>query len=61
MRVLLTGFDPFEGNTINPALEVVKGVREKIGEIEIKKLEIPTVFGKVWRGYSKRQKSLGLM
>lgn len=46
MRVLLTGFDPFEGNTINPALEVVKGVREKIGEIEIKKLEIPTVFGK---------------
>lgn len=46
MRVLLTGFDPFEGNAINPALEVVKGVRERIGEIEIKKLEIPTVFGK---------------
>lgn len=46
MRVLLTGFDPFEGNAINPAFEVVKGVREKIGEIEIKKLEIPTVFGK---------------
>lgn len=46
MKVLLTGFDPFEGNTINPALEVVKGVRSKIGEIEVQKLEIPTVFGK---------------
>ena len=46
MRALLTGFDPFEGNSINPALEVLRDVRERIGGIEVRGIEIPTVFGK---------------
>ncbi len=44
MRILLTAFDPFGGESINPALEAVKLVRDKQG-IELIKLEVPTVFG----------------
>ncbi|WP_192988119.1 pyroglutamyl-peptidase I [Carnobacterium mobile] len=46
MKVLVTGFDPFGGEEINPALEAVKGLEDTIKGAEIKKLEIPTVFGK---------------
>ena len=46
MKVLITGFDPFGGENINPALEAVKLLPENISGAEIIKLEIPTVFGK---------------
>lgn len=46
MKVLITGFDPFGGENINPALEAVKLLPENIAGSEIIKLEIPTVFGK---------------
>lgn len=46
MKILVTGFDPFGGEKINPALEAVKGLADSIKGAEIKKLEIPTVFGK---------------
>lgn len=42
-RVLLTGFTPFGGERINPALEAVKRVR--CPEAELRILEVPTVFG----------------
>lgn len=46
MKILVTGFDPFGGEPINPALEAVKGLADTINGAEIIKLEIPTVFGK---------------
>ena len=46
MKLLLTAFDPFGGSPINPALEAVKLVADKIGNVEIVKLEVPTVFQK---------------
>ncbi|MHC1748905.1 MAG: pyroglutamyl-peptidase I [Cellulosilyticaceae bacterium] len=46
MKVLITGFDPFGGEKINPALEAVKGLPDNIDGIEVIKLEIPTVFYK---------------
>lgn len=46
MKILVTGFDPFGGEKINPALEAVKMLADTINGAEIKKLEIPTVFGK---------------
>ena len=46
MKVLITGFDPFGGEPINPALEAVKKLPEIISGAEIIKLEIPTVFRK---------------
>lgn len=46
MKLLLTAFDPFGGEKINPALEAVKLVSDKIGDTEVVKLEVPTVFKK---------------
>ena len=44
-KLLITGFDPFGGEKINPSWEAVKGLSDIIGEYELCKLEIPTVFG----------------
>ena len=44
-RLLITGFDPFGGETVNPSWEAVKLLPEVIGKYELCKLEIPTVFG----------------
>ena len=46
MKVLVTGFDPFGGESINPALEAVKKLPENIAGAEVIKVEIPTVFRK---------------
>lgn len=46
MKVLITGFDPFGGESINPALEAVKMLPDNIVGAEVIKLEIPTVFRK---------------
>lgn len=46
MKIMLTAFDPFGGDKINPALEAVKVVRSDLFDAEIIKVEIPTVFGK---------------
>lgn len=46
MKLLLTGFDPFGGQPVNPAIEAVKLVPDQIDDIEIIKLEVPTVFYK---------------
>lgn len=43
MKVLLTGFDPFGGEKVNPAEEAVKMVKENINGAKIIKLTIPTV------------------
>ncbi|MBO0432576.1 pyroglutamyl-peptidase I [Enterococcus sp. DIV0660C] len=46
MKVLVTGFDPFGGDKVNPAYEAVKKMPAEIAGAEIIKLEVPTVFGK---------------
>jgi pyroglutamyl-peptidase len=46
MKILVTGFDPFGDDTINPAIEAVKLLPDEIKDVEIIKLEIPTVFYK---------------
>lgn len=46
MKVLVTGFDPFGGETINPAWEAVKKLSGEIAGAEIVKMQIPTVVGK---------------
>ena len=46
MKLLLTAFDPFGGDAVNPALEAVKLVADKMGRFDIVKLEVPTVFRK---------------
>lgn len=46
MKILVTGFDPFGGDKINPAIEAVKRLPDTIQSAKIIKLEIPTVFNK---------------
>ncbi|MDR2078497.1 MAG: pyroglutamyl-peptidase I [Treponema sp.] len=46
MKLLLSAFDPFGGDMVNPALEAVKLVPDTIGDTGIVKLEVPTVFRK---------------
>jgi len=45
MKLLITGFDPFGGEAINPAWEAVKLLPDTVGTYKLHKLEIPTVFG----------------
>ena len=44
-RLLITGFDPFGGESINPSWEAVRLLADRIGDYEITKLRIPVVFG----------------
>ena len=46
MKILVTGFDPFGGEKVNPALEAVKSLPSVIHGAEIRCVEIPTVFYK---------------
>jgi len=45
-RILITGFDPFGGEKINPSWEAVRLLPDRIGNYAITKMQIPTVFGK---------------
>ena len=44
MKILVTGFDPFGDDKINPAVEAVKRLPDEIAGAQIVKLEIPTKF-----------------
>ena len=44
-RLLITGFDPFGGEKINPSWEAVRRLPDEIGPWQLTKLQIPTVFG----------------
>ena len=46
MKILLTGFEPFGGENINPAKEAVKLVKDEIKGAQIVKCYVPVVFGK---------------
>lgn len=44
-RLLITGFEPFGGESINPSWEVVCRLPDVIGEYELTRLCLPVVFG----------------
>lgn len=46
MKLLVTAFDPFGGEKVNPAEQAVTKLPDRIKNIEILKLTVPTVFGK---------------
>jgi len=43
-KLLITGFDPFGGEAINPSWEAVRLLPDLIGGWQVTKLQIPTVF-----------------
>lgn len=46
MKIIVTGFDPFGGEVMNPAWKAVKALPDSILDAKIIRLEIPTVFEK---------------
>lgn len=44
MKILVSGFDPFGGETVNPAYEAVKLLPDTIAGAQIIKLQVPTRF-----------------
>lgn len=45
-RLLITGFDPFGAQTVNPSWKAVEQLPDRIGDYVLCKLELPTAFGK---------------
>lgn len=58
MKVLITGFDPFGGETINPAWEAVKVIRDEIAGAQVVKMQIPTVVNKSIEKIHEKMKEL---
>lgn len=46
MKVLVTGFEPFGGESINPSYQAVLAMGEEIAGASVIKAELPTVFGR---------------
>lgn len=44
-KLLITGFDPFNGNTENPSWLAASALPDTVGEYELKKVQLPTVYG----------------
>ena len=44
--LLITGFDPFGGETVNPSWEAVCRLPERIGNLRLIKQQLPTVYGR---------------
>lgn len=44
MKILVTGFEPFGGESTNPSWQAVRGLPDVISGAEIVKLEVPVVF-----------------
>jgi pyroglutamyl-peptidase len=45
MKIVMTGFEPFEGESVNPAWEAVQQLDDTIAGAQIVKAQVPTVFG----------------
>lgn len=44
-KIMVTGFEPFGGEKINPAWEAVKALPQSIGGAQVIKLQVPVEFG----------------
>ena len=45
-QLLITGFEPFGGESVNPSWEAVKSLPEIIGSFQLTKQQIPVEYGK---------------
>lgn len=57
-KLLITGFEPFGGETLNPSWEAVQLLPETVGNYRLTKLQIPTVFGEAARKVFSRAEEI---
>ncbi len=48
-KLLITGFDSFGSNAVNPSWEAVRALPPVVANLELCKLNIPTIYGKAAR------------
>lgn len=46
MKLLITGFEPFNGEIVNSSYEAVRSLPDTVAGVEIAKLELPTAFSR---------------
>ncbi len=46
MQALVTGFEPFDGDPLNPALEALRRLPPRLGALAVATAVLPTVFGR---------------
>ena len=44
-KLLITGFEPFGGENINPSWDAIRALPDEVGEYVLTKLSIPVVYG----------------
>lgn len=49
MKALVTGFEPFGGEAVNPAAEAMVRLRTRLGPLAVETCVVPTVFGQALR------------
>ena len=57
--MLVTGFEPFGGETVNPAWEAVSRLPERVGEWTLRALRLPTVFGSAAEAAAAEAEKIG--
>ncbi len=49
MRILVTGFEPFGGSSVNPSWEAVRLLPDAVEGVEIARLRLPVIYGEAAR------------
>lgn len=58
-KLLITGFEPFGGETTNPSFEVLKLIPDQIKDFCLTKMQIPVVFGLSAETVIKKAEEIG--
>ena len=58
-KLLITGFEPFGGQTVNPSWEAVALLPESVGPWKLHKLRIPVEYGEAARLTLEKARELG--
>ena len=48
-KLLVTGFDPFNGNSANPSWMAAQALPDRVGDFQVHRLQLPTVYGEAAR------------
>lgn len=58
MTILITGFEPFGGQSVNPSWEAVSSLPEQIGAHRLVKLRLPVEYGEAARRVLEKAKQI---